>query len=1014
MNSIRTHLLKEESPNNPRRKTIMINKVKRKIVLGAVLLSASMALAACDINGFGNSTPNTNPIDNSVSYTSSAIDDSGNFTSDNSSNVVVLTSLNAVSNKDNYEIGDELDLTVTATYSNGDVVIVEGYEATGFNNRKAGEQVVTIIYAGKSTTVTVKVTAKVVSITATNNQDSYEVGDHLDLTVTATYSDDTTTEVTEYDVSGYDAQTPGTQTVVITYEGQSVTVEIVVNVPVITGITVVDNKASTGYEVGDELDLTVTANYSNHVSYAVNDYEVSGFDNYGIGAQTIAVKYEEQSATLDILVNEPDNLFPGETLTAFLTQESIETTIPTPVGYKTWSESVETYQDGSKYFSATTDNSVLDGRTTMVESYSALLKEEGWDVSSSGGTYFASKDNADAKIEFTNDEGQFSLSIYAYEKYPAKKTTGKLITSSTYLRDGNTLVFGNVEYGIVATGLEDGGFEVKGCQYNNGAMSTVAKDALRLKLGKISNGRWTLSDSQGRKLGHKALGELAWDEGSTEWIISISSTTTLIVNYGVTGYLCFDPSTSNVTTFAPSVRNTKRNLQFFSIDVVDVVYPNAISISGNTEVSLGKRTKLNVSFDPITTNEKAVVWSSADEKIATVDQNGVVTGISLGATTITATAFNKDVPVVATFEITVVEQLLDQWTILMYICGADLESGYYGFATRDINEILSVNGQPDDVNIVIQTGGARSWQTSGISGNKIGRYHVENKKLKQDASLPNASMGKQETLQSFVNWGLEEYPAEKTGLILWNHGGAFEGCCYDENYYSDSLEAQEIKAAMDNVFETQNLNEKLEFIGYDCCLMQLQDLAEFNSPYFNYMVGSEETEAGEGWDYDNWLDDLYAGDDTETVLAEICDTFLSDNGWSSDQTLSVLDLNKMDNYFNKFEAMSAAIKDKVNSNKNTFKQVINSCKKYEDFYRFGLFDGKDFLNKLASNSTFTSFATQINDAKTALSEMIIHNAKGTAAGNSNGLAFFAPLGSYGTAASYPSNQTHFNNWKALF
>jgi len=109
-----------------------------------------------------------------------------------------------------------------------------------------------------------------------------------------------------------------------------------------------------------------------------------------------------------------------------------------------------------------------------------------------------------------------------------------------------------------------------------------------------------------------------------------------------------------VTTFAPSVRNTKRNLQFFSIDVVDVVYPNAISISGNTEVSLGKRTKLNVSFDPITTNEKALIWSSADENIATVDQNGVVTGISLGTTTITATAFNKDVPVIATFEIAVV------------------------------------------------------------------------------------------------------------------------------------------------------------------------------------------------------------------------------------------------------------------------------------------------------------------------------------------------------------------------
>lgn len=996
----------------------MINKVKRKFVLGAVVLSAAMALAACDLSGANTNNPNpSSSSDNPISFTSSAIDSNGNSSilSSDSSIPVYLTGITAVSNKESYEIGDQLDLTVTATYSNGDVVTIESYETEGFNNRKAGEQEVTVTYGGKSTTVTVTVTARVVSITVTNNQDSYEVGDPLDLTVTAIYSDDTTTEVTEYDVTGYDSQTPGTQSVVISYEGQAETVEIIVNVPVVTSITVVDNKASTGYEVGDELDLTVTADYSNHVSYEIEDYEVAGYDSYDFGTQTISVKYEEKTASIDVLVNEPDNLFPNENLNAFLEQEHILSTIPTPVGYKTWSESVETYQDGSKYFSATTDNKVLDGRTTMVESYSALLKEEGWDISSSSGTYFASKDNADAKIEFTVEDDQFALSIYAYEKYPTRKTTGKAIVSSNSLRNGNTLVFGNVEYGVVATGLENGAFEVKGCQYVNGNMSTVAKNALRLQLGKISNGRWTLSDYQGRKLGQKEVGELAWDEGNTEWIISISSTSTLIVNYGTsTGYLCYDQNNSTITTFSPSARQSKKVLQFFSIDIVDVVYPNAISVSGNAEVALGKKTKLNVTFDPITTTEKAITWSSSDESILKVNNNGIVTGEGLGTATITATVFNKDVPVTATFEISVVEKLLDAWTILFYICGADLESGYYAFATSDINEMLSVSGQPEDVNIVIQTGGARSWHMSGISSNKIGRYHIENKQLKQDASLPNASMGAQSTLESFVNWGLEEYPAEKTGLVLWNHGGAFEGCCYDENYYDDSLEAQEIKGAMDNVFAEQNLTEKLEFIGYDCCLMQLQDLAEFNSPYFNYMVGSEETESGYGWDYDNWFDDLFAGAETEDILAEICDTFLAENGWNSDQTLAVLDLNKMDNYFNKFETMSAAIKDKVNSNKSTFKNVINSCKKYEDFYRFGLFDGKDFLNKLASNNTFSSFATQINDAKTALSEMIIHNAKGSGAGNSNGLAFFAPLGSYGTAASYPSNQTHFNNWKALF
>ena len=89
----------------------MIIKVKRKIVLGAVLLSASMALAACDINGLSSNAPNPSAsFDNSTSYTSSAINDNSNSgllstsTSSSSSSIpVVLTAINAVSNKENYE-----------------------------------------------------------------------------------------------------------------------------------------------------------------------------------------------------------------------------------------------------------------------------------------------------------------------------------------------------------------------------------------------------------------------------------------------------------------------------------------------------------------------------------------------------------------------------------------------------------------------------------------------------------------------------------------------------------------------------------------------------------------------------------------------------------------------------------------------------------------------------------------------------------------------------------------------
>ena len=1015
----------------------MINKVKRKFVLGAVILSAVMSLAACDLNGLVSTSDSTSGNTSSSEQITSSFESSsisngdkttsggplgaGNESSSSSTStapVVVLTSITAVNNKESYEIGDELDITVTAHYSNGDTVTVSEYQVTGFNNRTPGEQVVTITYGDAATTVTVIVNpAHLVSIAAINNKASYEIGDELDLTVTATYSDETNKTVTEYDVTGYDNQTPGTQTVVVTFEDKSASVEVVVNEPHIIDLRVVDNKAETGYELRDELDLTVTAFYSNNVNFAVDEYEVAGFDNKTPGTQTISVTYDGMTKTLDVVVNEPVDQFPLEQLTSFLEEEKITTSVPTPVGYNEWSNSVEYNEDFSKYFFAKTSDEVAESEVAISEAYKALLETEGWIVANGGLSYIASKAGADVKVEFANKDNEFAFRAYAFEEVPTRKTMATPVSNTNQLNEGDTVVFGNIEYGVVAYGLDSGSFNVQECQYNNGNLVTVASNVVRFKLGKTTNNRWTLSDAKGRKLGSNGLGKLAWDEGSTDWIISVSNDTTLIMNSKTSfGSLYYNPETSKMTTFSASERKSMKQLQLFVVETVDIIYPTAISISGDAEISQGKSGKLNVSFVPENTNEKAIVWSSSDENIAKVSANGVVTALEIGNVTITATAFNRTEEIVATFEVTVTEAVGDAWTVFLYICGADLESGS-GLATGDISEILSVRNQPEDVNIVIQTGGSRSWSGYGISGNKIGRYHVENRQLVQDASLANANMGKSSTLESFLTWGLQEYPADKTGLVFWNHGGGLDGCCFDENYSGDGLTSTETTQAIDNALAACNINSKLEWVGYDCCLMQVQDIAEFNSKNFNYMVGSEESEAGDGWAYNEWVDNLYAGDDTETILAEIADTFVASNdggsswwGGGNDQTLSVLDLNKMGDYFTKFEAMSAAIKNTVTSNKSTFKSIINNCKHYDAFSTYALADGKDFLNKLAANSKFSSHATIINEAKELYSAMVIHNKKGNAAGNSNGLAFHTPVGYY----DYPADESHFTNWVSLF
>ena len=365
------------------------------------------------------------------------------------------------------------------------------------------------------------------------------------------------------------------------------------------------------------------------------------------------------------------------------------------------------------------------------------------------------------------------------------------------------------------------------------------------------------------------------------------------------------------------------------------------------------------------------------------------------------------------------------WTVMLYMCGLNTMS--------QMDEIESVGvQQPNDVNIIVETNINRR---TGTTDSYLHRYSLENGIFQPyggyDGRVTKVNMGLQATFQDFLAWGIDEYSNDKMGVILYDHGHGVEGVCFDgynmPSGQEDSLISTEIATACANVFSANGI-EKFEFIGYDACIMQVQDVAEYNSSHFKYQIASEEEESADmGWAYAGWVDDLFNHADIEDMMIEMCDTMVNagcncETSWGLN--LSVLDLSKIGTYKVKFEQLASAMYSAVNANRTRFYEIIESTYQFgvnasatkpTHGKGYGTFDGRRFLNNLKNDSVFCSFESLINQVIAAYDDVVVYCAGYGLNGGSNpatGMSIQHLI--YPQYHTYPAAQTHFTNWRSLF
>ena len=275
------------------------------------------------------------------------------------------------------------------------------------------------------------------------------------------------------------------------------------------------------------------------------------------------------------------------------------------------------------------------------------------------------------------------------------------------------------------------------------------------------------------------------------------------------------------------------------------------------------------------------------------------------------------------------------WAVYWYLCGSDLETNH-GCATADLNEMLEVS-LPENVNVIIETGGAAQWQNDQVDPSKLQRWLYNSEGLSLIEEQDTANMGDASTLEDFLSFAYDNYPADHIAVTFWNHGGgSVSGAAFDELHGLDSLDLAEMYQAFDAVWPADADDPALDLVGFDTCLMGTVDVASVFRSFAKYLVASEEVEPGNGWLYSGWLGALAqnTGMDGKALGTAICDSYYEgcEAAGTQDQvTLSLTDLSKVGDLLDAYETFGQEALAAAAENPGFFAELGRAAAQSENY-----------------------------------------------------------------------------------
>ena len=351
------------------------------------------------------------------------------------------------------------------------------------------------------------------------------------------------------------------------------------------------------------------------------------------------------------------------------------------------------------------------------------------------------------------------------------------------------------------------------------------------------------------------------------------------------------------------------------------------------------------------------------------------------------------VVVQGTVAIGAADKAVASWTFMVYLDG---DNNLESCGVEDFMEMASV-GSNAQINIVVQFDrGTNSDSNGGSSdyGNwaSTKRYHVAQGETptaaNQISDLGEANMGSSATLQSFLEWGMNGYPASKYALVLWDHGGGWVyGVCSDDTNSGDSLLMPEVRQAISNA-ETST-GKRVNLVGFDACLMGMIEVAYDLRVYSDTVVFSEETEPGQGWAYDKVLASL-AGNPTmssQQLGAVIVDAYSDYYGSSGKETLSAVATSSLTSVSSALNSFAGEMSSAFPTHSGQISAVRGAVERFEYEMIVDMYDLALRIKNAGITTTLSSAADQL---MSTIATAVTREAHGSLRSGAHGLSLYYP------------------------